>query len=341
MIRTNAPDGADSVSEASTTDEASETVETAVAGKHADDRESIADWYELVFDVDAHHVDAFSVLLAERGHAGCELREGGSEGSQVVIYVNAVSIGHAQEKARALAASIPEVEPATFEVKSIDERLWTENWRGHFPRLRIGDRLEIVPPWETPSPTRAGLVTIVINPGMAFGTGHHETTAGCLEMMERYLRPGTLVADVGCGSGILAIAAAMLGASNVQATDNDPDAVNAAVANAVDNRVERTVSVALAEGPPEPAAGEEGFDFLVANIYAARLAEMADTITSRVKPEGTIVLSGIEAERASLVEEAYAHQGWFVRDRLERHEWVTISLSAKPEVAIGGAHDRS
>jgi ribosomal protein L11 methyltransferase len=321
------------------TEEVGETADErtqASAGSGTD--ESSAAWFELAFDVEGRHVDAFSSLLAERGHEGCELREGGSEGSQVVIYIKADDLEHAQQSARALAAVMPDIEPVGFRLKTIDERVWTENWRGHFPRLRVGGRIEVLPPWESPSPTRAGLVTIVINPAMAFGTGHHETTAGCLEMLERYLGSGSLVADVGCGSGILAIAAAKLGAKSVRATDNDPEAVNAAVANSVDNRVERTVSVTLTDGPPELVSGEEGFDFLVANIYAARLIDMADALTSRVKRDGLIVLSGIEAQRASLVEGAYAHRGWYVREKLERGEWVTIALSTR--AMLGGAHDR-
>jgi ribosomal protein L11 methyltransferase len=129
-------------------------------------------------------------------------------------------------------------------VAELDPKVWTENWKKHFARRTFADRIEVRPPWEEPGAP----LSIVINPGMAFGTGLHETTAGCLELLVEEVRPGARVADVGCGSGILAIAAARLGAADVLATDVDPLAVEATQENIESNGVAAVVRVELEPG---------------------------------------------------------------------------------------------
>ena len=182
--------------------------------------------------------------------------------------------------------------------------------------------------WGGAGPRGLDRCVIGTGPGMACGTGHHEATSGCLELLGRFMRPGTQVAAVGCGSGILAIAAALLGAARVVAVDVDPIAVNAARANVVSNRVREIVVVKKGSGPP-PAEGQskEGFDLVFANVYAEELVAMHDRLTSCVKQRGVIVLSGIESGKRRLIEDCFVGSHWQISATVERGPWWTAALA--------------
>ena len=153
-----------------------------------------------------------------------------------------------------------------------DDEEWQSQWRSHFNLLRVGRQLVIKPSWIDYSPEEGDKV-IELDPGMAFGTGYHPTTYTCLEAMEDLLKPGMVVLDLGTGSGILSITAAMLGASRVVALDIDPQAVRAARQNFRRTRVQKLV--ALTQGSiPHPLAGQGQFDLAVANISAGRSASV-------------------------------------------------------------------
>jgi len=278
--------------------------------------------------VAAADADAATGALAEHGFDSCELREHARDQTDVVIYVEAVDAGEAEDRGRSLVQALPVAALGPPLVCEHDEDVWREGWKRHFARTAIGRRFEVVPPWESPTPLEPGRITLIIHPGMAFGTGHHETTAGCLELLEDVVRPGDVVADVGCGSGILAIAAAKLGATLALAIDNDPEAVNAAHDNIVRNQVIDHVRVVLADGPPlaDESGRAEGFDIVVANILAETLASMRERLTSCVKVGGAIVLSGIESSRRPLVEVEFGNASWEKLRTLERAGWSTLSL---------------
>ncbi|MFQ5352275.1 MAG: 50S ribosomal protein L11 methyltransferase, partial [Candidatus Binatia bacterium] len=196
-------------------------------------------WFELELLCASSDSDLLTTLLYECGFEGSQVRSqpdpsGGEPRDQLLVYLQAPDQHSAHGAADQLFATLPAGIAQRGTLGEIEPTLWTENWKSHFPRLRIGQTLEILPPWETPSSAR-GLVGVVINPAMAFGTGHHETTSACLGLLEKYLLPGAAVADVGTGSGILAIAALKLGAHRATASDNDEEAVNAARRNAVIN----------------------------------------------------------------------------------------------------------
>lgn len=176
-----------------------------------------------------------------------------------------------------------------FAVEAVEEQNWVQLTQSQFDPIRISDRLWIVPSWhEAPD---AGAINLVLDPGMAFGTGSHPTTRLCLEWLERTVVSGSSVLDYGCGSGILAIAAAKLGASKVAGLDIDPQAVEAACANAERNQV-----IAQFADSAEPLAGS--YDLVVANILSNPLRVLAPAICSHVKPGGGLALSGILAEQA-------------------------------------------
>jgi ribosomal protein L11 methyltransferase len=276
-------------------------------------------WFEVSIPTHVDRVDLVTGALAAAGIHGTEVREPRAGAAEIVIYVSAESREDAATRAAAIAARLPGIEPRDVEVRqSVPETVWTENWRSHFAPVSIGRRLRIVPPWESAGdPER---VTLVINPGAAFGTGRHETTALCLEALEETVLPGTCVADVGCGSGVLAIAAAKLGAARVVASDIDPLAVAATRENAEANGVAARITVSESAVPPSGQV----FDVVVANIYSDTLVALAGPLAACVGPAGTLVLSGIEASRGAEVERAYLAQG-LQRERFRtRGDWAAL-----------------
>ena len=288
-------------------------------------------WFEVSLALPVRNLDAATGLLAAAGYTGCEIVEHDEQRGEIRVHVRSDSLDDAGARRQEIERTLQRLGLGATELKEIDERVWREDWKRHFRPTRVGNRLEIVPPWEADARTANGAgetcaterIRIVINPGLAFGTGQHETTAGCLRLLEKVVAPGTSVADVGCGSGILAIAAARLGASLVVAIDDDPEAVNAAMENCVSNEMGSKVEVRLASGPPE----DERFDVVVANILAETLAAMATPLTSCVKPAGKLVLSGIESERRGLVEVAFRAEGWQVAQAIERSGWASLLLA--------------
>jgi ribosomal protein L11 methyltransferase len=202
---------------------------------------------------------------------------------------------------------------------------WAEAWQAHFHPLPVGNRLLVVPPWEIPQ--RSGRVVIVIEPGRAFGTGHHATTAGCLELLEQAIegeRPQHAV-DLGTGSGILAIAAACLGTGEVIAIDDDPDAVANARVNIVRNDVSDQVTCVLGEAstlavPPVPLA--------LANLLALAHQRLAATYRRLLLPGGTLILGGILEQEVDGVMATLRQHGFDREAGVARQEWTTLALTA-------------
>ncbi|MDR3709405.1 MAG: 50S ribosomal protein L11 methyltransferase [Capsulimonadaceae bacterium] len=204
------------------------------------------------------------------------------------------------------------VSPAAV-VGYIEEDDWANAWKKYFKPTRVGTHLIVTPPWETPE-LGAGDIPIVIDPGMAFGTGSHATTQLCLMALENLVQTGAKVADIGTGSGILAIAAAKLGASSVWAMDNDPLAARIAGENAIANGV----SILTGEAMPQ----QETFDVVVANIIADTLIALAPQLASITAPTGTLVVSGIIDHRARDVQKAFDAAGMAHEVDLKQGEWI-------------------
>lgn len=188
-----------------------------------------------------------------------------------------------------------------YQLEDLEDRVWERAWLDHFQPMRFGQRLWICPTgFEPPEPVA---VNVVLDPGLAFGTGTHPTTALCLEWLDGQDLAGKTVIDYGCGSGVLAVAALKLGAAKAYGVDIDPQALTASDENARKNGVEDR----LALGYPRELAAVRA-DVLVANILATPLIELAAEISEKVRPGGSLALSGILATQVENVRAAYASQ---------------------------------
>ena len=213
------------------------------------------------------------------------------------------------------SAAIGLSEPLNYAVGTVADQNWVQLTQSQFDPIRVSERLWIVPSWhESPDPAA---INLILDPGMAFGTGSHPTTRLCLEWLERTVSPSCSVLDYGCGSGILAIAAARLGAARVAGVDIDPQAVESARANAERNEVS-----ALFADSAEPVAGE--YDLVVANILSNPLRVLAPAICAHVRSGGCLALSGILREQAEEIIAIYAH--WLPMEVADtREDWVCLS----------------
>lgn len=225
---------------------------------------------------------------------------------------------------RALAA-LP-LQPELRE-RSVREQDWAESWKAFFDVERAGQRLVIRPSWRDYAP-QPGELVIDLDPGMAFGTGQHPTTRMCLQLLEQRLQAGSVVLDLGCGSGIISLAAAKLGAASVLALDIEPLAVEATRANARGNDVDERLRAERGSlGPDWPLAesATSRFDAVVANINAAALIELAEPIAAALRPGGLVIGSGVIAERLDAVLAALAAAGIASDRLLAEGDWRAIA----------------
>jgi ribosomal protein L11 methyltransferase len=218
----------------------------------------------------------------------------------------------------ALEASGLRVGPGTVGLRTLGAQVWSESWKDQFQVQRIAPGLVVAPSWEDYRP-QPGEAVVVLDPGTAFGTGGHATTRLCLRGLVEHIRPGDRVADVGCGSGILAITAALLGASEVIATDNDLSALPVARHNVRRNGV--TDQVRVVEG--DLLAGIPGpFDLVVCNIVASEVIRLVEALHGLLAPGGRFIGSGFLATSLAMVEDALARAGLEIADSLGEEGWT-------------------
>ena len=208
--------------------------------------------------------------------------------------------------------------PGVVKFSILQEEDWANSWKAYFKPLKLGNKVVIKPSWESYD-AGEGEIVLEMDPGMAFGTGTHITTAMCAAFLEKYLQPGDRVYDVGTGTGILAMMAASLGAQSVLALDYDQVAVRVAGENIAHNRLEQLVTVKQ----NDLLAGVEGkADFIVANIIADIILKLLPQVQARLRSGGLFLASGIIEERRAEVRQVAQAAGFELLEERSKDEWV-------------------
>jgi len=244
-------------------------------------------------------------------------------GDEVIYWANTVVMGlydasYDMDKViRYLQGIHPDKTQMKFKLEQLEDKDWEREWMDNFHPMKFGERLWICPSWrEVPEPQA---VNVMLDPGLAFGTGTHPTTALCLTWLDSLNLQGKTVVDFGCGSGILSLAALKLGAKKVIGIDIDPQALQASLANAIRNNVDDRLELYLPKDQPKCKA-----DVVVANILAGPLRELAPTIIEFVDDKGLLALSGVLEEQAQMLQGIYGQ--WCDMEPVTlQEEWVRLN----------------
>jgi ribosomal protein L11 methyltransferase len=306
-------------------------------------------WLELSIEVDQEAVEAVSEILSRAASGGVSVEQPfttedeGLAASPILdapvtirAYLPAIDMRSAQAAIETVRERLGhltafELRPiGELHIREVHEEDWATAWKEHFPVMRLGRRIVIKPTWRDYEPQPEDVI-IALDPGMAFGTGLHPTTRLCLIGLERWSDEGIVAGastfDVGSGSGILAVGAALLGAGPVRAVDTDPIAVESTLENATRNKVSVEVSqgsLPIEQGP---------FDLVLANLVASLLVQLAPELAETVRPGdgtrgsgGRLLASGIFVDRELEVRRAFAAAGLRFVSREQETDWVALDL---------------
>ena len=306
-------------------------------------------WLEVALETDASHLDDLTGRLTLNGVTGLVVEDDGEfrrflEENQkywdyvddallermkgvcrVKLYVTDDADGRAQLARWTAGIDLPTT------ILPLADNDWAHSWQKYYRPMEVGERFYIVPQWERErAGAPSGRTPVYLNPGLTFGTGSHASTRLCLEGIERYLRPGDEVLDLGCGSGILSIAALVLGASRAAAVDIDPKAVDVAYENAALNGIGRDRYTVLAGdvlGDPALAAqlAQNRYGLVLANIVADVIIPLSAQVRRYLSPGGVFLCSGIIDTRADEVEQALTRNGLAVLERSTQDNWVAFA----------------
>jgi ribosomal protein L11 methyltransferase len=299
-------------------------------------------WLELAVEADVEAVEAVSEILGRAAAGGTsvepafELVDEGlgarldpSRPAIVRAYLPARDRAAAERSAGEVATALGHLQAfglrpiGELRTRIVEEADWADAWKAYFPVMRVGRRLVIRPTWRRHRRERDDVV-LALDPGMAFGTGLHPTTRLCLAGVEALADRGLLrdarVLDVGCGSGILAIAALKLGAATALGLDTDPIAIEATTANARRNSLVRRLRAREGSVP----SGEAAFDIVLANLIAGLLVPLAEGLAEELRPGGHLLASGIFIDREADVRDAFETFGLEVGGRTSEGDWVAL-----------------
>ena len=291
------------------------------------------EWKEISVRVPKQETDLVSVIFTDLGAGGIVIddEDAGATG-EVVLTSYLADDAELPEKLAGLSAQLAALaerdgfplETPCYSQRSVRDEDWDENWKAYYHTQRVGKRLVIQPTWESYTPAPGDLV-LRLDPESAFGTGTHPTTAMCLRALEALVTPQRhqRVFDVGTGSGVLAIAAAKLGAASVVAKDYSRTAAEVAARNAAQNGVQDLVETGVSD---LLAAFEGKADLIVANIIADIIIRLFDELEPHLAPGGQLLASGIIDERLEDVERAAAAHGLAIRRRLEQDGWEALLI---------------
>jgi ribosomal protein L11 methyltransferase len=293
---------------------------------------SSEDWQEWVLETHSHHVELLEDWFFAQGALAVSLEDNADEpllepgpGETPVwqnVKVTALFAGDVDLEP--IRAEIPDTllaKNSRSDITTLRDRAWERVWMDDFSPIQMGPRLWICPSWS--EPPDASAINVYLDPGLAFGTGTHATTAMCLAALDDAVRGGERVVDYGCGSGILAIAALRLGASSALGVDNDPQALTASRDNAQRNQIEASSLDILFPESPGIDAWVGNSDLVVANILAGPLLTLADELIGLMTPGAKLLLTGILTEQAPELIERYARVNLRVSDT--RDGWVLLS----------------
>ena len=306
------------------------------------------DWIELIVHTTTEGTDRVSEILMESGASGTMIEDradipdpGKPHGIWEIIdpslldnmpedvlvhawFEKNASLPPLQDGIRLrlseLAAEHHDYGSLRLETKTVSDQSWNDVWKKYFKPFHAGERLVIKPTWE-PYTAQDGELVVEIDPGMAFGSGTHETTGMCLSLLEKYMSCGADVIDVGTGSGILAIGSALLGAGHVLAIDIDYDAVKVADENVHNNHVEHIVSVRHGDLLKQVNAL---CDICVANIISDVIIGFAAPLIEHIRPGGLFICSGIVSSRSDEVRDALNSSGYEILEKNTRGEWTAF-----------------
>jgi ribosomal protein L11 methyltransferase len=295
-------------------------------------------WVEVALKVDGEAAEAVAELLQNYGHQGVSVEQDGIQPDKwdddevppvqdLIIRAYFPMDEQVEDKKARLETALGHMNmmyPMPQPIYTIvAEEDWAEAWKAHYHPVRIGERILIRPRWIEVTPSETDIV-ISLDPGMAFGTGTHPTTQLCLEALEDIVKPGMEVLDLGCGSGILAVAAAKLGAEEVVGVDIDAIAVKATLENAADN--DTADKIIGEQGSLQTVLdGPRRFDLAVVNILARIIIQMCDEgLGEIVKPGGYAIFSGIIDEQTEDVEAALRKTGLVPVKRRQQGDWMVI-----------------
>ena len=283
-------------------------------------------WIQFIFDSTPDKADHLSDLLSECGSSAVTFQDNEDQPiyepeigtTPLWAATNVIALFDAETNTDLIIQMLggmlaPDTVP-NYRIEAVEDKDWVREWMDNFHPMQFGERLWICPSWHTPPDKDA--VNIMLDPGLAFGTGTHPTTALCLNWLDQADVKDKVVIDYGCGSGILAIAAALLGAKKVIGVDTDPQALEATQANAKRNGV--TIDTYLPEDCPDITC-----DLLLANILAGPLQSLSERLAGLTKAGAPIVLSGVLDTQAADVSQSY--QPWFdMEDAVLKEEWTRI-----------------
>jgi len=279
-------------------------------------------WIELKLIIPQHILEQISSYLFAHGCEGINVSDDG-----IIIYFS--THRWSDEVKLSIVEYIRHLVPGfgikNIRVKAISDQDWNADWKKHFKPIKVTDTIVIRPPWEKYHSPQGELV-ITINPQMAFGTGHHESTKLAIIEMEKSVKPGIQVLDVGTGSGILAIISEKLGAESVLGIDNDMDAIKNANENAAMNHTRGSIHFGYAE---LEQVTPSDYDVVLANINRNVLLNYATLFPDFIKQNGLLILSGILRSDEMKIVQAYTKNGFVIKRKRTLKEWLALVLELK------------
>lgn len=311
-------------------------------------------WTKLTLSTMAEAVDLVSDMLSELGIEGIEIIDNVpiTEQEKKAMFIDILPELNTDDKTALVSFYLEEDEniqntldkihdglkelsaftdigTGNIEISETEDTDWINNWKAYFKPFRIDETIVIKPTWEKLDEVKATDLIIEIDPGTAFGTGSHETTKLCILGIKKYIKAGIRLLDVGCGSGILSIIGAKLGAAEVTGTDIDPNAVKAACENAEVNRIGSDVLTILngdiiTDDELQTETGFECYDMAVANILADIIIPLSAEIGRHIKHGGIFISSGIINTKKEAVKEAILTNGFKILEINEMGDWVSI-----------------